>query len=137
MATVTASAAQSTVNVKGNHVNNIIAGNYAGAVSLSGSANLWLAKVPPNAKQVQLIVRHVSGASTGVANYGIRNGAGSSATYSALGSSISSGTTHISPPVNLTWDDTNGERAKYVVASMVSGTVTASLSFSYQVTYIF
>jgi hypothetical protein len=137
MATVTASVAANTYVAKGNHVNNIVAGNYAGALSLSGSSRLLMAKVPANAKSVQLIVRHVSGASTGVMNYGIRNGAGDSATVSALGSSIASGVTHISPPLDLTWDDANGERVKYVVASAVSGTVTASLSFSYQVTYIF
>ena len=136
MSTVTASLAASGVVPKANHYTNVVVGTRSGTLSLSGSALLPMAKIPPNAKDVQLIVQHISGATTGVMNYGTRAEDGSLAA-SALGSSIASGVTHISAPIALTWDDAGGERLKYVTASLVSGTVTASLVFNYQITYGF
>ena len=137
--TATASLAASGVVPKANHYTNILAGTLAGqVVSLSASARVWLAKIPPNAKSVQLIARHASGADTAVINYGISSGDGSSLSASALGSGIADVTFHISAPVDLTWDDAGGERAKYVTATRVSGTVTAvSLAINYQITYGF
>ena len=136
--TATASLAASGVVPKANHYTNILAGNKAGVQSLSTSALMWLAKIPPDAKNVQLIVHHNSGgAATAVVNYGISSGDGASS-KSALGSSIADVTTYISAPVNVTWDDAGGERAKYVTANRVSGTVTAvSLAINYQITYGF
>ena len=137
--TATASLAASGVQPRANHYTNVLAGKLAGqVVSLSGSALVWLAKIPPNAKSVQLITRHASGATTGVLNYGISSGDGASISVSALGSGIADVTFHISPPVDVTWDDAGGERAKYVTATRVSGTVTAvSLAINYQITYGF
>ena len=136
--TATASLAASGVVPKANHYTNILAGNKAGVQSLSTSALMWLAKIPPDAKNVQLIVHHNSGgAATAVVNYGISSGDGASISASALGSGIADVTVHISSPVNLTWDDAGGERAKYVTASRVSGSVTASIVYNYQITYGF
>jgi hypothetical protein len=136
MATVTASLAASGVVPKANHYTNILSGTRSGTLSISGQALLLMAKIPPNVKDLQLTVQHISGATTGVMNYGTRAQDGSLAA-SALGSSIASGVTHISPPIDVTWDDAGGETYKYVIASLVSGTVTASLVFNYQITYGF
>ena len=136
MATVTASLAASGVVPKANHYTNILAGEKTGALSLSGSALMLLAKIPPNCKSVQLIAKHTSGAATGVVNYGTRAGDGSLAA-SVLGSALASGTIHISTPIDVTWDEAGGERLKYVTMSLVSGTVTTSLIVSYQITYGF
>jgi hypothetical protein len=136
--TATASLAASGVVPKANHYTNVLAGTKTGVVSLSASALVWLAKIPPNCKNVQLIVNHNSGgAATAVIDYGIASEDGS-VSKSALGSSIADVTTYISAPVNVTWDDAGGERAKYVTANRVSGTVTAvSLAINYQITYGF
>jgi len=136
MSITTLSAAASGVQPKSLHFGNFVVGTSSGTGLTASAAATYmlLAKLPPNAKNVQLIVKHTSGAATGVMNYGVVAGDGSWAA-SVLGSSVASGDMHISAPVDLTWDEAGSEKVKYVTMSNVSGTLTASLTVNYQVCF--
>ncbi len=136
--TLTASLAYATVQPKANHFGNRIAGTHAvGAISASGSGMALLAVVPPNATNVQLLVRHNSGGETAlVMNYGYRT-ENASLSASAFISSLADVTTMISAPVNFTRDEANYERRRFITATKVSGTAGASTVINYQITYDF
>ena len=136
--TATASLAISTVVPLANHVINVLQGTYAaGAISASGSAIALLAAVPPNAKRVRMIVKHVSGATTQVLNYGYitQNGSLSASAFFAAG--LADTLTGFSKILNFTADDANHEKRRHICMTRESGTATASLVVDYQITYGF
>ena len=138
MATVThtASLAQSNYVPLSNIGTNLISG-VVGPITLSasGSGMILLAKIPPNAK-VTILEAHTSGATTQVLNLGVRSGRNTSLTASALGGTgAAQGAANLSIPYQCVRDETDGEMFKYVIATLQSGSVTASFQINYQITY--
>jgi len=137
--TVTASLALSTYTPHTPHTGtHVIVGNYDGVgLSASGSGALFLGKIPPNATVTVIEEHTATGAATQVLNIGIR-AQGGSVTYSALASIGGGGTSaqsNIHGPYKCTREDTTNESYKYVVASLQSGTVTASMVMKYTIIY--
>jgi len=136
--TLTASLALSTYTPPANHMGNVLKGQYVGVdVSSSASGLILLAKIPAYAKNVQLIVQHNTASTAWVGDYGILNGVTASASVSAFLGAAAAGSVHISAPYQPTWDDANSEKFKYVTVNHDSGTVTASISIRYQISYDF
>jgi len=150
MATVTASLAQSTVIPPANHVLNILGGSHEAILSTSAVSRLLMAKIPANAKRVQVLVSgtHGGGTAAGDINIGIVPGTAGSNTLSisAFGSfkpaaaavdeaaaNFLSGTLDMSDR----WNQVAGETFKYIVASNASATITTAFSLKWQITYGF
>lgn len=136
--TRTASLATSNAPVPGVHTGGVIQGKYEGAgLSASGSALLFLCKIPASCN-VSIVETHVSGSATQVLNVGVRGGNSTSVSVSALmGAAAASAAdnANFGGPYTTTWDQTAGETFKYVVASLQSGTVTASMNVYFSVFY--
>jgi hypothetical protein len=140
--TLTASLALSTVTPPSVHAGtNTLSGTYnsgATVLSLSASGLLLLAKIPVNAKNVQLISRHTTGATSYSMDFGIGSGdSGGTNSASVLGSAVVFNAVHISPPVSPVWDDAAGERHQYVTGILTTATATTSLIVNYSITYNF
>jgi hypothetical protein len=138
--TQTCSLAQPAAVPLANHTMNILSGSYSGAISTSGSARILMAKIPATATRVQLTTRHTSGATSQVLNFGLKSGTAGSYTDSvSVFGQVADGVTFLSPAVDAStrWNADTGETFKYVIASLQSGSVTASFCLNYQITYTF
>ena len=111
----------------------------AASLSASASAVLLLAKIPPQAKDVQILWQaDPTGATGAKLQFGIKSG--DSVTASALVALTDIAVTNTVGPIlsaryTPTWDDSAGETVKYVQCSVGSGTVSAGFVLRYQVTY--
>ena len=140
--TITSSLAISTYSPPAVHAGaNSIRGKYVlptGFSLSSANAMLLLTKIPVNAKDVQ-IHSYTAQAGTGavaVINFGVRGGETTSLSVSALGVSPALGH-YLGPPYTPGWDDANGEKYKYVTATLESGTASASITLNFAITYHF
>lgn len=132
--TQTASLALSTTPVNGDHMGGNIRGTFdAAGFSSTASGVILLGKIPVNAKNVQVACYYQTGSATYGLELGVRNGATTSATVSALGIAVEAG--FIGPVYTPTWDDASGETFKYVQAMQDSGSVTASLTMNYSINW--
>lgn len=111
----------------------------AASLSASASAVLLLAKIPPGAKDVQIIWNALHTGATGAKlQFGIKSG--DSVTASALMSLTDIAVTNLAGPFvskryTPGWDDSAGETVKYVQCSVGSGTVSAGFVLDYQITF--
>ena len=141
MATLTASQAQSGAQAIAHNGPNRVAGQYTanGSLSASGSAGLLLCKLPPNAEDVRILWNAVHTGATGAKlQFGIKSD--DSVSASALQALHDIGVTTTVGPVmgnvySPTWDDSAGERFKYVQCSVGSGTCSAGFVLTWEVVY--
>jgi len=135
--TITGSLAAASVQPLGNHVINVIAGQASlSSLSASGSGMALMCVIPPNAKNVQLEVQHISGETACVMNYGYRTENGS-LSASAFLAGVADTLVTLSKPVTMSADEANGERRRFITATKVSGTAGAAAVANFQVTYTF
>lgn len=140
--TKTVTIAQSSAPTVAHLGVNVIAGSNAGlsaSLSASASAVLLCAKIPVNAKNVQVIWQAIHTGATGAKlQWGIKSG--DSVTASALMALTDIAVTnlsgpHMGPVYQPTWDDSAGDSVKYVQCSVGSGTVAAAFVVDYQITF--
>lgn len=137
--TRTASLALASFTPRSYHVGeNVVSGVYDGAgLSASGSGMLLMARIPPSSTITGLDAYISSGATTQTLNFGIRSGVSTSVTASAIGqlAKATTGLAASSLPYACTRDEANGETYKFVVASLDTGTVTASCKVNFVIRY--
>ncbi len=138
MATATLSAAAAKFIPPVNIGLNRIPIYRAGTLSDSGSGYILAAKVPVSARNLRWEGMQNAGAATQVINVGLRHGHDASTSFSALGAMGTQNVPVWTDPIDVKgtfWDDTGGERWKYVIFSKESGTASASLVIQGNITY--
>jgi len=135
--TLTASLALATFTPSRVHTGtHVLQGQFTGAGLSASASSSWilLAKIPPDCT-VSVVEMHSSAATTQVLNIGIRAEAGSTLA-SAIGAiNNTKAAVNLHGPYTCVREETTNEKYKYVVASLESGSPTASMQMKYQVIY--